>query len=179
MTDRRGQALISAVYPLALLLMLTPVVNIALTIWPPRFGETTWRFGAFGLLMEAMVFPVLGLALAAFGAYFLEHRKTLRSIAIVDYTVALVFLVGAALFLLDAVQMRARVQPDARIRFDVAAVRAVATALFGATILVWLGVGAWKSSHGETARERVTSRSANRLMHRAPRPAAEKPMPVQ
>jgi hypothetical protein len=36
-------------YGIAFLLILFPLLDTTLAVFPPRFGEVTWRFGATGV----------------------------------------------------------------------------------------------------------------------------------
>lgn len=133
-------------YAVAFLLAFFPLLDTALSVFPPNLGEVAWRFGAAGLFSRALMTPLLGLLLAFAVALLLEHRKVLRGLSILSGLTSAVLLGTIVLFLLDALQMRSQVQPHAKVAFDIAS--AVALGKYGLGILV-LGAFAasgWKAS---------------------------------
>ena len=51
-------------YLLSLYLITTPMVETVAAIYPISLGEPAWRFGAAGLLSQALMTPLLGLLIA-------------------------------------------------------------------------------------------------------------------
>lgn len=133
-------------YAMASLLILFPLLDTALSVIPPRFGEVAWRFGATGLFSRALMTPLLGLLLAFAVALLREHRKIQRAIAIVSAVVAVVVVGAIGMFVLDAVQMRSQVSPQAKTAFDIASLVALGKFTFGLLILVAFTISGWRAS---------------------------------
>jgi hypothetical protein len=154
----RMNALAVPVYLVAAILILFPLMDTLLSVWPLQVGEVAWRFGAVGLFSRAMMTPLLGLLMAFTVAMLLEQRTMVRVLAVAGGLSALIIAGTSVFFLLDAVQMRAQVNPQAKTAFDVASV--VALAKYGITIsiLVVFAIVGWKQSRG--SRKAASSRKA-------------------
>ncbi len=92
----KGRSIVWAIYAVALVLLVSPLVDLIGAIWPPRMGEVSWRFGAFGLTTGALVSPILGLAMLKVAGVLLEHRAVVRTVAAIDLILLLVLLGGLA-----------------------------------------------------------------------------------
>lgn len=144
-----------ALYGVALLLVVSPLLDLIGSIWPLRFGEVGWRFGAVGLLTNTLVTPIVGLALATVVAMLLEQWRVVKTLAIVDLVAAGLLVLVLALFALDYLQLRTGVQPAARGTYDLAAYRAIVNALLAAAVLAWLGTGGWRAAQRQPRDERA------------------------
>jgi hypothetical protein len=146
-------------YSVAALLVLFPLLDSAISVFPPRFGEIAWRFGAAGLFSRALMTPILGLLLAFSLALLLEHSRVQRAISVFSALVGVVVIAVVGLFLLDAMQMRAQVRPEAKTAFDVASLVALGKYGIGTLVLAAFSVSGWRSSRGAFAsKKRVRSR---------------------
>jgi hypothetical protein len=77
MSDRAVAELKAFAWPaycVAVLLVVTPLVDLVANVWPPRLSAVEWRFGTFGLLSGFLLTPLLGMVLATAAAALLEHR---------------------------------------------------------------------------------------------------------
>lgn len=159
------------VYVVAAMLVLLPLAELFVSIWPLQPGVVRWRFGAVGLLSGALLVPILGIVLAYALAVLLEHRMMQRIIALLSGLVAVALVAAAAGFVLDALQMRVEVRPQAHRSFDMASVLGLGKMLLAMVALVSLGVAGWRS-----ARVGAPERGARKKGVAAPvmaRPAAE------
>ncbi len=121
-------------YLMALYLCSVPLAETLIAAWPLQLGDPGWRYGATGLFSQALMTPLLGLLLAVCLAVYLQHRVLSLALAVVSGLVALLTIAVIPLFLLDAIQMRARVGDGATAAFDVATVFALLK--MGATVLM-------------------------------------------
>jgi len=133
-------------YLVAFLIFLFPLLDTALSVWPPQTGTLAWRFGAVGLFSRALMTPLLGVLVAFAIALLLEHRTFLRVLAIANGVAVVLIVLVMGLFLLDALEMRVQVRPDAKRAFDAAST--VALVKYGTGMLVALAfaVHGWKAS---------------------------------
>ena len=132
--------------PVAVLLIASPLADLAAALLPVRPGEVSWRFGAYGLMVTALVTPILGLGiLTAIGG--LRHRRgMLAFLAAVCGVLSLVIIGGFALFVLDTLQLRQAVGVAARGPYDSAALKAMFIAVVEAVVLLLMAVAAFQSS---------------------------------
>jgi len=126
MTQKRSELgnlipLAWAGYPVAVLLVVAPLMDFATSILPYRLGEETWRFGSFGLLGTALLTPLLGAWLLAVAGAVLNHRKIQWAVVGGAGVLAILLVPISILALLDFVQLRASVMPEAKFAFDVSA----------------------------------------------------------
>ncbi len=134
------EALVAPLYFVALLLVLTPVMDFATSVLPLRVSNIEWRFASVGLLSGFLLTPVLGIVLAILIAGWSGHEKFQRVIAIVNLASVAVFALLLVFFLLDILQLRSAVQAEAKTAFEGAAIKAVAKYLCVMFALGWLGL---------------------------------------
>ena len=152
--------LLVGLYLLALALVLPSLMEFLLVSFPYRPGTAQWRFGAVGLLFNSVLFsPIMGLTLALFAAVQLGHRRTGRTLALIAVLVAVFLLVAAPFFVLDFLQLRAMVNPQAKRAFDATSIKAALTGglMFLAALAV--GVGGWRSTSTPTG-QRASGRAS-------------------
>jgi hypothetical protein len=75
-----------------------------------------------------------------------DQRKMQRAVAVVSGVVAIMVILAMGMFVLDAVQMRSQVRPQAKTAFDVASLVALGKFLFGLLVLVSFTISGWKAS---------------------------------
>jgi hypothetical protein len=138
-------------YLVAAVLVLFPVVDTSLGLLPLAPGEVSWRFGAIGLFSRALMTPLLGLLIACAVALSLNHLAILRILSIVSAGLVVAILGTLALFLLDALQMRAQVRPDAALSFDIATGVALGKYAVAAAVTSAVAVTGWRASASPSA----------------------------
>jgi hypothetical protein len=150
-TDFRS--FLPAMYPVAALLVIAPVVELLGLGWPLRPAETAWRFGSIGLGFGAMIVQILGLSLAMFTAAALSHRRTLRALAFLSVAAATLMLAGMARFLMDYGQLRAAIPAETRADFDASTLRALMSATLAVPVLFALGARSLAQTRNEVRKE--------------------------
>jgi hypothetical protein len=88
-------------YFLAVILVLFPLQELFVTVWPFRFGEITWRYAALGLAANFLYRSVAGLGLAIALAYWLDQRSVLRLAGVAALLLSALILPLMATFGLD------------------------------------------------------------------------------
>jgi len=168
----RLQPWLYGLYALALLLFVQPFAETASASWPPRLDEVGWRFAAVGILYTMLPTLLFALLIAATAAYLLGHRTGLRIIGVVALVFAVAVVLLTAGFVLDAVQLRRIVRPEARGGYDLASVKAIIAALVAVVGCAMLGVAAFKVTRRFAAVEGVRRRTAGEglLVGRESRP---------
>lgn len=141
-------------YLVAVAMILIPLADSFTTLFPWNVGDARWRFGAVGLISNALMIPLAGLLVAFTVAWMREQRLVLRAIGVLGFLGVLVCLIALIAFALDALQTRAQVRVEMRLSFNVASITAaIKTLLAGATFLAF-GVSGWRAS-------RVTTRKSS------------------
>lgn len=142
-----------SLYGVAAILVVLPITDTVLSLWPLHTGDLIWRFGAAGIIAShALLMPLIGLLLASVTAVLLEHRRTLRGLSVVAAVVGLAVAVGIGLFALDVVQTRARVEPGAQAGFDSASLRVFIRMGLVVPAAIAIAAGSWAAS-GRVGRE--------------------------
>jgi cytochrome bd-type quinol oxidase subunit 2 len=152
MLSAQDRRILGGLYPVALLLILSPLLDLATAVWPVRPTEVSWRFGTFGLITSALITPILGLAVLQGVAAFLEKFRAVRVVSAVNVLVGVLLLVGTALFLLDAVQLRGTVTEAAKQSYDAAALKALVTALLEVVVVLWIGIVGMRVASADSKR---------------------------
>lgn len=135
-----------AVYFILGLLILVPLLDYLLNVWPVQPGELGWRYGAVGLLGQYLHTPLLGLMLLSLFAWRLKHLRTLRLVAVAGLVVSIVLVLALIGFSLDALQLRMGVDDDARQVFHIGVVRALAKLSTGAVAFGLLGLAGLRAA---------------------------------
>jgi hypothetical protein len=147
-------------YPLAGLLFLQPFIEAGAATWPPRLAEVGWRFASVGILYTMLPTLLFSLLIAAIAAFLLEHRTPLRIVGVAALVLAVAIVLLSTGFILDAVQLRRIVRPDARGGYDLTAIKALITAIVAITACAMLGVGAFRATRRLPGQERTRRRTA-------------------
>lgn len=128
-----------AAYMVALVLFVVPIVDASLSVAPWQIGSTQWRYGAVGLLSNALMLPSLGALLGALIAVGLNHYKTQRAIGISSWVMVAIVFVGLVMFVLDAIQARGMIRPQMALSYQVASITALVKLLLGGAVFWSLG----------------------------------------
>lgn len=150
-------------YPIGPLMALASVADPMMRIFPLQLSNMTWRFGAVGLLSEGVVGVVFGVACTIGIAMLLDHRRTARVLSVVAMLTGILMAVVLAFFLLDALQLRADVQPQLKAAFDASVAKAALMIAVACPIPFAMGIAGWRT----TSRPRdavATARQAPAVM---------------
>lgn len=105
---------VRALYLFALVLVVSPLIDLFSTAWPLRPGDLSWRYGFVGLGAGYLNTPILGVVLAAAIAVWQEHTALLRTLGVVSAVVAVVLLLVLGIWPLDFLQIRGLRPPEQR-----------------------------------------------------------------
>ena len=133
--DETLQRYARALYPVAFVLLLVPIMDLLLRSMPPQFGTLQWRFATVGLLLGNYGTILLGAGLLGLVAALTGNRTVLRALGIGAVVMAVLTVAALLMFALDAVQIRRLAQPALK--------RAILTSSAGAGFTGTLGTLAW------------------------------------
>ena len=134
---------------------ILPLIDLLMAISPMHAGTVMWRFGAVGLISSAIGAPLLVLTLVYALALLCGDRKVVITVGVIAAIVAVLMLVGAGSFTLDALQMKGRVNPVALDKFKGASALALVKLVVMGISAIVLAVSAFRSAKlakKETAR---------------------------
>lgn len=135
-----------AAYLVAASLVVVPLWETLLSVWPLHPETMSWRFGAAGLFSRGLLTSLLGFVLAVGLAAFLGHRRTVRLLAVLSGLGFLLLLPALVLLALDAVQLKHSVRAQAITGYELAAAGAVVKILLACLVTALVAVGGWKMS---------------------------------
>ena len=147
----------SAGYPILGLATILPVLDYFFSISPLHPDTAAWRFGAIGVLASYSMGTVVELFLLTVLALAANHRRVAVVLGVIAALLAVTLLGAGLVFILDALQTRARVNPAAVHQFDVAAGEALLKLFLFGLASAWLARTALKRPPRElSARSRPT-----------------------
>lgn len=137
---------LAGLYPLALVLVVVPLMDAMTRTLPVRPGEAAWRFGSLGLVLNSLVTPVLGLAVAAGVSLFLGQRTVLRTWSVMAWVGAAFTLILLATFVLDFLELRGTVTAGARGGFDALGAKTAISSGLGLFALIGVAAGSGRAA---------------------------------
>ncbi len=143
--------LMRALYPIGPLLAFASVVDPVIRLFPVHPSIVMWRFGAVGVLSNGVVGFLFGFAWTIGIAAILDDRRTARTLSALLALVGVAFLGVLALFALDALQVRASVQPNFKPTFDMSVIKAMLQFGLSAPVALIIGIAGWRSTRGRAA----------------------------
>jgi hypothetical protein len=132
---------VRGLYLFAVVLVVSPMIDLFSTAWPPHLGDLSWRYGFVGLGAGYLNTPILGLVLAAGVALWQGHSTTLRALGIVSVVAAVALLLVSAMWPLDFLQIRGLRAEDTRRGILIGGVIQEIKYLAAFLVLSLLGVG--------------------------------------
>ena len=143
---------------------ILPLIDLLMAISPMHPGTVMWRFGAVGLVSSAVGAPLLVLTLIYALALLSGDRKVVVAVGVIAALIALLLLIGAGAFTLDALQMKSRVNPVALDKFKGASALALLKLLVMCVASIVLAVSAFRAAR-QSKREVVrTARPSGKLV---------------
>jgi hypothetical protein len=151
---RDPRALGWLLYLLALLLIVGPLSQWMIIVWPMHPDVAQWRYGSIGLLEERLTLPVVGLFTAIVAASMLGHRAVQGTLGVLSLLAAPALAALAVTIALDGLQLRGTVRTEQLRGFDLSLARTVLVLLYAAVVAAVLG---WAAL--QTRRKKGSSRS--------------------
>lgn len=120
---------------------LSTLLDLGARLWPAQVGSRDWRYGAAGLLLSALVTPLLGLAVAMAGAFFSRSVRAVRVLSVVAVVAGALLALVLIVFLVDYVALAPKVEAPLKLTFTVATVKAVILSVLVIPSALALGLG--------------------------------------
>jgi hypothetical protein len=143
---RYEQKVVLPAYALALIMIFFPVIDFVLQVWPPVLQQSSWRFGAVGIVSRLLITPFLGLFVILVVATWREHLRVLQAFTLLNALLVLVFLALAVVFTLDGLEVRALVTPETATRFDLTALVGLFKLSVAPALSLLYALAGWKIS---------------------------------
>jgi hypothetical protein len=104
-------------YLVMALLVISPLIELGTAAWPFQVHEAAWRLSFAAAAGASLGLPVLGLFLAFLLATFAADAGALLVVTGTSIVTAILCLLQAGLFALDALEMKSRVRPGLAERY--------------------------------------------------------------
>ena len=166
MPNHRG--LMLGAYLVAASLVFVPLLDVSLAITPMRVADFRWRFGAAGLLANAVIIPQAGVLLLLATAISHGHATFRRILGGLALVAAALWLGTMPLFVLDALQMRPSVRAEMQTSITVATGLAMLKMAINTTVMTVLGligIRASRSSEGASGGPELLVADSRKLRH--------------
>jgi hypothetical protein len=146
-TPQQLRRLAAPSYIAAASLILFPVFDqLMQLVSTAKIHDARWRFGAAGLLSNMLILPVVGLMIVLVLAAALEHRAFQRVMAVLCAIGAVGLVLATGLFMLDAIQVRGLMRPEAASSWGVATGTAVIKLIVAGLALVGFAIASFHNS---------------------------------
>ena len=127
-------------YLVALALIFIPFFDASMSVWPWSPGNSQWRFGALGILCNALMIPSAGMFMAVAAAVLAEQPRAKVWLGRAAWVVAIVSVLSIVVFALDAVQMGPKLVPNMITSYKVAVLTAVVKLFVGGVTFALMGL---------------------------------------
>jgi hypothetical protein len=128
----------------AALMAVVPLVDAAVSAWPLRIHEASWRLTAVTLASGTTTAILFSLFLVLVIGAVVESRVPILFVAITCAGMAVLCLAGAGSFGLDALQLRGQVRPELADRFNLASSWAFMKIFFAGSVASVLAVSSFR-----------------------------------
>ena len=122
-----------------------PLLELVLSLLPFRPDAVTWRFAAEGILSSAVAAPMLALLLIFAIGLATDDRIAVLAVALLAAILAVILIGGAGSFILDALEMRRRVNSAQLSRFTSATALATFKLVLQAIAGITLSIAAFRA----------------------------------
>lgn len=157
MTDA-VRRLVPALYAIALYHVISPIYDVATTVWPFKLGDERWRYSLAGFASNYAVSAIFGIALAALVAAAANHRTLLRVAGIIAALGTVLMLVMALGLGLDALQLLRQVDREVVAQFRIGVTKAAIKLVLEGVVLLLLAIGCFRGAR-TMPREREARRA--------------------
>ena len=150
---------------MALLLLVGTLLDELPKVWPMHPDDRSWRYGAMGILLSAVVTPLLAMGIAFAAAFLARHRAVVRTLAVLALVVGIALVVAVVVFLFDYSVLAKDIDPRVAPGFRVATWKTVGTMLIAIPAVFWFGIGGWRAAKdGGTAGQGGSGRRSSGLV---------------
>jgi hypothetical protein len=144
--SRKHSELVSLGYLVAAIMILFPIVDLGANLWPFRPTELNWRYGTYGVMSGYLLTVVLGFGLVVAVGVLAMHRGWVRLLGGLSAVGGVLLLVFAAVYVLDALQIRATLSGDALGQFHIGTVKTLFKNGISGLALIWIAWAGWRGS---------------------------------
>lgn len=142
----RRRGVISAGYVLALMLLVSFGLDVALQAWPFQPTSPNWRWGLVGYVANGLPLPVAALFIVVVVSFLLGHLDVLRGTSWVSAGSALLGLIGMGLFVRDGLLLHRGSPAETYASFYNASLKAVLSLGLALAVLTILSIGARRAA---------------------------------
>jgi hypothetical protein len=163
-----SKRLAPATYLVGFALFCIPLADAITSTLPAHVHEARWRFGAVGLVSNAILFPALGALIVLSAAMIFDHHRARRGLGVVALVVAVLCVAALGIFVLDAVQTHVGVRANLQLSFAMASTTAALKLVIATATFAALGAAGLRGPIATECSARATNRDrADSLAFRA------------
>jgi hypothetical protein len=137
--------IVRGLYLFAIVLVLSPLLDLGSTVWPLRPTDLPWRYGFLGLAAGYLQTPILGFVIAIAAAHWTQDGGTLKALGIAMLVSAALVVTAMGMFLLDVLQMRGMREAEVQQAVFVGGMLQEVKYVTAALVLGALGLGALRT----------------------------------
>jgi hypothetical protein len=130
----------SALYLVAVLLVLVPLVDFATSVVPYLPGSAKWRFASVSLFSGFLLTPLLGFAMMMWVASVMQHRRVIKLLAILSLLGCLALIGACGILALDVIELRAGAEGEVQQAIVLSGTRALLKNVLVGLAFLWLAV---------------------------------------
>lgn len=139
-------------YLVAFLLIAIPLFDASMSVAPWALGSAQWRFGAVGLLSNALMIPAAGALIAVATAVTQDHVRAQRVFRVLCWMGCVLVAISIVIFALDALQTRVAIRPEMQLSYRVASATAAFKLILGAVAFAFFARACRRASEPVRAR---------------------------
>ncbi len=129
-----------AIYMVAVLLVLVPLVDFATSVVPYLPGSAKWRFASVSLFSVFLLTPLLGFAMIMWVASVMQHRRVIKLLAVLSVLGALALMGACGVLALDVIELRAGAEGEVQQAIVLSGARALIKNVLIGIAFLWLAL---------------------------------------
>jgi hypothetical protein len=147
-----GRHLAAPAYFMAVLFVVTSLLDAATLAYPFNPGAVAWRFGTVGAASNYILTTCFGVFLGLITAAWYEHRRTLRAIALFAALLGVLLLALVSDFALSVLQLRGQVPEQEVATYRIGSAKAGAKYVLFAISMFVMALAGWRIARRGGAR---------------------------
>jgi hypothetical protein len=151
-------------YLIMALLIVSPLIELCTAAWPFQIHQAGWRLSFVGTAGASLGLPILGLFLIFWLAVLAADTGALLLVSGASVLGGILCVLEAAMFALDALEMKARVRPALAARYDAVSAWWLIKLCAAGAILFVLALSAFRAARSVRRERKAASEKPATLL---------------
>jgi hypothetical protein len=151
-------------YLIMALLIVSPLIELCTAAWPFQIHQAAWRLSFVGTAGASLGLPILGLFLIFWLAVLAADTGALLLVSGASVLGGILCVLEAAMFALDALEMKARVRPALAARYDAVSAWWLIKLCAAGAILFVLALSAFRAARSVRRERKAASEKPATLL---------------